>query len=113
LATPRPRVRPGVHAFDLGVVIEQRNAAASDRGAIEPRQEEAHVGLEQLRDCQAVALMRLVGGVEHRIEFTDEGAQFRCRCTDPFYRDGHGNSGSAILRPYYVEQFVQQIQPSS
>src|ERR1700724_2869115 len=68
------------------------------RGGLEARQEEAHVRLEQLRDRQAVALMRLVGGVEHVIELADELAQLGGRFAHLFYRNCHASSTSHAER---------------
>lgn len=39
--------RPGMHALDLGVIVDYRDAATADCDAVQPRQEEAHMWFEQ------------------------------------------------------------------
>src|ERR1043166_346038 len=64
--------RARVHAFDLGIVVEQRNAAARDGLTVKARKEDTHVRFKQLGYGQPVALVRLVGGIEHSVELADE-----------------------------------------
>ena len=40
---------PGVHALDLGVIVEHRGAAAGHREAVQPCYEEAYKRLKQAR----------------------------------------------------------------
>ena len=84
------RRRPRVHAFDLRVVVKQRNAAACDGGAVEARHEKAHVRFKQLIEREPVALVRLVGGVENAVEFADEVAHVRRRLAHTFDGEIHG-----------------------
>jgi hypothetical protein len=88
---------PGVHALDLGVIVEHRNAAAAHREAVQPRQEEAHVRLEQLHNRQPVPLMALIRGPEHVVQFPDQVTHFG-RCLDcSFDGDAHGASAKVQL----------------
>jgi hypothetical protein len=70
-----------MHALDLGVILEHRDAAAAQRDAVQPRQEEAHSGLEQLIDRKAVTLMGLICRPEYVVQFADQVMQFG-RCLD-------------------------------
>jgi hypothetical protein len=73
--SPGARRRPRVHALDLGIIVEQRNAAAAGGKAIQADHEETHIRFEQSGDRQAVPLMGLVGRAEHVVEFADQVAQ--------------------------------------
>ena len=88
----------GIHALDLGVILEHRNAAAPHREAVQPRHKEAHVRLEQLDNRQPVPLMALIYGPEHVVQFPDQVIHFG-RCLDrSFDRDAHGASAK-VQRP--------------
>jgi hypothetical protein len=89
---------PGIHTLDLGVILEHRNTAAAHREAVQPRQEEALVRLEQLGNRQPVPLMALIRGPEHVVQFADQVMHFG-RCLDrSFDRDAHGASAKVNVR---------------
>ena len=53
---PPARFAPGVHTLEFGKILEQGDAAAADRPAIQPRQIEADIVPKQPIDRQRVAL---------------------------------------------------------
>jgi hypothetical protein len=77
----------GVHAFDFGIVVEQRHSAAADRRPAKPRGEKPKIRLEHLLDREAVALLGLVERTEHTLEFGNQLPRLRRRRGQVLDRD--------------------------
>src|SRR5215469_7004972 len=68
LAHPAPaRLLARVHALDFGVIVAEGHATASRRLAVQPGDEETHIGLEQLLSRQGVALIGFASHAEDPI----------------------------------------------
>jgi hypothetical protein len=61
-----------VHAFDLGEAIEEGDAAAAGRGAVEGGDEKAHVRLKDGFEWQPMALLGRVFGRQDVFQFRDQ-----------------------------------------
>ena len=97
--------RADVHALDLGEAIEEGDAAAASRGAVERGDEEAHVRLEDGFEWQPVALLGRVFGRQDVFQLRDQHADGVIRGSG----EGHRKAGHVGLATRNGKDLFAQV----